>query len=153
MTTAKWLWTIIPLILLIGLYIYAYRKMKKQKEEFDAQYNAYKEIKEIFVLGKKVTRQPVRPEGLYRFLKVKTYQVVGRLTVSQSIKGMNRSMMTTLTFNLDKKEFKKIEANRRYKVELAGNYIGKVFAPPPDKKDKKKEEKKRDHKQDKGKKR
>jgi hypothetical protein len=136
--TTTWLWILIPIALLIGLYIYAFRRMQKQKEQFDIQYNTYKETREIFVLGKKIVRQPVRETGPYRFLKVKTYQVVARLMISQTIKGMNRSMMHTMTFTLDKKEFQKIEPNRKYRVELAGNYIGKVFAPAPDKKDNKK---------------
>ncbi|GIM45158.1 hypothetical protein DNHGIG_07070 [Collibacillus ludicampi] len=138
MTISTWIWILIPIALLIGLYIYAFRRFQKQKEQFDVQYNTYKETKEIFVLGKKIVRQPVREEGPFRFLKVKTYQVVARLMISQTIKGINRSMMHTMTFTLDKKEYQKIEPNRKYRVELAGNYIGKVFAPAPEKKEKKK---------------
>jgi hypothetical protein len=130
---------LIPLIALVLLgvaYWFAYRAMMKRKQAFDMQYNAHKETRDVFVLNKKVVRQPVDNKYL-RFFKVKTYQIVGRVTVSQSMKGISHSATQTVTFHTDKKEFEKVRVNHKYKMEFAGNYIGKVFAPPPDSKGKK----------------
>lgn len=115
------------LIAALGIgYYFLYRSMNKKKAEFDKMYSAHKQVKEIFVLNKKMVKQPMR-EGL-KFPKVKTYQVVARMTVTQSMKGSSFSKMQTHTFMIDKKEYEKIQVNKKYRVELAGNYIGKVYA-------------------------
>ncbi|RKD22721.1 hypothetical protein BEP19_10735 [Ammoniphilus oxalaticus] len=121
-------WLIVTLIVLlvVGIvYFFLYRRMKGQADQFNKMYSAHKDVRDIFVLNKKIVKQPVRP-GL-KFPKVKTYQVVGRVTISQSQKGANFSSTQNFTFMIEKKEYEKIDINRRYRVEVAGNYIGKVL--------------------------
>ncbi len=122
----EWLISSIVLLLALGIgYYFIYRKMKDRTNEFNKMYGAHKETKDIFVLNKKIVKQPIRP-GL-KFPKVKTYQVVARVTLSQTQRGASFTTTQTFTFMIDKKEYEKIDINRKYKVELAGNYIGKVL--------------------------
>lgn len=117
--------TLISLLILgVGFY-FLYRRTKKQADEFNKMYSAHKEVRDIFVLNKKIVKQPARP-GL-KFPKIKTYQIIGRVTVSQSQKGANFSATQTFTFMTDKKEYEKFQINRRYRIEVAGNYIGKII--------------------------
>lgn len=105
---------------------------RKRQKAFDAQYSAAKERHEIFVLSKKISKE--RPKTKWgRFVKVKTYQVVGRVNVSQAIRGMQMSRMQTVSFQTTKREFEKIQVNHKYKMDIAGNYIGYVLAPVPTK--------------------
>src|SRR5699024_172815 len=120
-------WLIVTLVTLLILgvaYFFLYRRMKGQADEFNKMYSAHKEVRDIFVLNKKIVKQPARP-GL-KFPKIKTYQVVGRVTISQSQKGANFSATQNFTFMTEKKQYEKININRRYRVEVAGNYIGKI---------------------------
>jgi heme/copper-type cytochrome/quinol oxidase subunit 2 len=123
---AWWIWTLISVAVLGIAYFFLFRTMKRRQDEFNQMYSAHKEVKDIFVLNKKITKVPVRP-GL-KFPKVKTYQIIARLQVSQTKKGTSFSTSQTLTFNIEKKQYQKIQVNRRYRVELAGNYIGKVIS-------------------------
>lgn len=120
-------WIVAIVLLLLGVaYYFLYRSMNRRKAEFDKMYSAHKEVREIFVMNKQIVKQPLR-EGL-KFPKVKTYQVTARVTVSQSMKGTSFSATQTHKFVTDKKEYEKIQVNRKYRVELAGNYIGKVIS-------------------------
>ena len=121
-----WIISSIAIVVVLGIvYFFLFRKMKGQTDQFNQMYSAHKEVRDIFVLNKKIVKQPVRP-GL-KFPKVKTYQVVARVTISQSQKGASFSSTQNFTFMIDKKEYEKIDVNRKYRVELAGNYIGKVL--------------------------
>lgn len=121
-----WWITGIAVIVLAVVYFFLYRRMKRQKDEFDKMYSSHKEVKEIFVINKKIEKQPARP-GM-KFPKVKTYQVTARITVSQKQKGTSFSATQTHTFMTEKKQYEKIDVNRKYRVELAGNYIGRVIS-------------------------
>ncbi|MGZ4032532.1 MAG: hypothetical protein ACXVP5_07840 [Tumebacillaceae bacterium] len=134
-------WIIVVAIIVVafmGVNIWMYLKAQKRQKAFDAQYNSAKERHEVFVLNKKIVKE--RPkQGWAKFMKFKTYQVVGRLNLSQTVKGMQMGRMQTVTFHTSKDQFEKIQINHKYKMDLAGNYIGHVLAPPPVKdKDKKK---------------
>jgi len=120
--------TVILLATYIALILWTRRRQKK----FDEQYNAAKERHEVFVLNKKITKERPRT-GRMKFIKVKTYHVVGRVNMSQAVKGITMARMQTVTFQTTKDEFKKIQLNHRYKMDIAGNYIGNVVAPPPPK--------------------
>ncbi|HJV46153.1 MAG TPA: hypothetical protein VJ824_10575 [Bacillota bacterium] len=122
-------WLITSAIILVVLaiaYFFLYRSMNQKKSDFDKMYKTHKQVKEIFVLNKKIVKQPIR-EGL-KFPKVKTYQVVARITISQAMKGQSFTSTQTHTFMMEKKEFEKIQVNQKYRVELAGNYIGKIVS-------------------------
>ncbi|MEW9668631.1 hypothetical protein ABLT31_07235 [Ammoniphilus sp. 3BR4] len=122
---AWWMYTIILIVITGIIYYFLYRSMKKRQNEFDAMYRAHKEVREIFVLHKKMVKQPIRPN--LKFPKVKTYQVTARVTFSQKSKGASFTATQNVTFMIDKKEYEKIQPNRKYKVEISGNYIGKVL--------------------------
>lgn len=137
MTT--WIYIVIAVVLIFfGVNIWMYFTANKRQKAFDAQYNAHKERHEVFVLNKKIVKE--RPkQGWARFMKFKTHQVVGRLNLSQTVKGMQMGRMQTVTFHTSKAEYEKIQINHKYKMDIAGNYIGYVAAPAPVKeKDKKK---------------
>jgi hypothetical protein len=121
-----WITTAIIVVALAVAYYFLYRSMNQRKSEFDKMYKTNKQVKEIFVLNKKIVKQPMR-EGL-KFPKIKTYQVVARITISQAMKGQSFTSTQTHTFMMDKKEYEKIHVNQKYKVELAGNYIGKIVS-------------------------
>lgn len=121
----RWWISLAVLVVLVGLYVWLFLYTRKRQKKFDAQYNAAKERHEIFVLNKKITKE--RPDNrLMRFAKYKNYQVVGRLNVSQKVKGIQMSRMQTVTFRTTKPEYEKIQVNHKYKMDIAGNYIGFV---------------------------
>lgn len=125
-------WIVMGVIVLaaIAAYVVTYLYARRRQKTFDAQYNAAKERHEVFVLSKKTARE--RPNTrLGRFMKVKTYQVVGRVSVSQAVRGMQMSRMQTVTFQTMQREYDKIQVNHKYKMDIAGNYIGYVLASQP----------------------
>lgn len=125
-----WIIVGIVLVILIGLYIWLFLFARKRQKNFDAQYMSMKERHEVFVLNKKRVRE--RPKsGWAKFVPVKTYQVTGKISVSQSVRGMQMSRMQTVTFQTNKEEYEKIQVNHKYKMDIAGNYIGNVLAPAP----------------------
>lgn len=127
-----WTWIVVGIILVvfIGVNVWMYLVAQKRQKAFDAQYDAAKERHEVFVLNKKIVKE--RPkQGWARFMKFKTYQVVGRISLNQTVKGMQMGRMQTVTFHAPKNEFEKIQINHRYKMDIAGNYIGYVAAPAP----------------------
>ncbi|QQE80235.1 hypothetical protein [Alicyclobacillus sp. SO9] len=129
----SWIILGIVTVVLIAAYIVVFIWARRRQRTFDQQYNAAKERHDIFVLNKKMVRE--RPKtGMLRYMKVKTYQVIGRVNLSQTVKGIQMSRMQTVTFQTSKEQYQKIEPNHKYKVEIAGNYIGNVYAPPVQKK-------------------
>ena len=57
-------WLIYSLLILIAIgiaYFFFYRKMKGQTDQFNKMYSTNKEVRDIFVLNKKIVKQPVRP--------------------------------------------------------------------------------------------
>jgi hypothetical protein len=123
-----WIVTIIILVVIIAVYVVVFLYARKRQKTFDAQYDAAKERHEVFVLNKKVVRE--RPKsGWMKYTRFKTYQIVGRVSVSQAVKGIQMSRMQTMTFHTSKSEFDKIQNNHKYKMDIAGNYIGYVNAP------------------------
>lgn len=116
------------LVVLVGLYVWLYLYTRKRQKKFDEQYNAAKERHEIFVLNKKVTKESAQNRWM-RFAKFKTYHVVGRVSVAQKVKGIQMSRMQTVNFHTTKTEYEKIQVNHKYKMDIAGNYIGYVHAP------------------------
>ena len=126
----RWWITLVVLVVLVGLYVWLYLYTRKRQKKFDEQYNAAKERHEIFVLNKKVTKESAQNRWM-RFAKFKTYQVVGRVSVSQKVKGIQMSRMQTMNFHTTKSEYEKIQVNHKYKMDIAGNYIGYVHAPLP----------------------
>jgi hypothetical protein len=128
----QWIILGIITVVLTAAYIVLFIWARRRQKRFDQQYNAAKERHDIFVLHKKMVRE--RPQsGMFKFMKVKTYQVVGRVNLSQAVKGIQMSRMQTVTFQTTKDEYRKIDPNHRYKMDIAGNYIGNVVAPPPQK--------------------
>ncbi len=134
-----WAWIIViaVAVILIGLYTWAFIWARRRQKKFDEQYLAAKERHEVFVLNKKIVKE--RPQtGVAKFIKVKTYQVTGRINLSQTVKGVQMSRMQTVTFQTTKEEYNKIQGNHKYKMDIAGNYIGYVVAPQPQKEKKSK---------------
>jgi cbb3-type cytochrome oxidase subunit 3 len=126
----RWWITLVILVVLVGLYVWLYLYTRKRQKKFDEQYNAAKERHEIFVLNKKITKESAQNRWM-RFAKFKTYHVVGRVSVSQKVKGIQMSRMQTVNFHTTKSEYEKIQVNHKYKMDIAGNYIGYVHAPLP----------------------
>lgn len=137
MRLVYWIVTGVIFVALIAGYVALFLFARKRQKKFDEQYLAMKERKEVFVLGKKRVRE--RPNNKWmKFARVKTYQVTGRVTVSQAVRGIQVNRMQTVTFQTTKQEYEKIQVNHKYKMDIAGNYIGNVVAPPPVKVKKKK---------------
>lgn len=116
----------IVLVLIIAyvvLFIFARRRQKA----FDAQYVAMKERHEVFVLSKRRLRERGE-KGFSKYIPVRTYQVVGRITVGQTMKGVNMNRVQNVTFRTTKDEYERIEVNRKYRMDIMGNYIGAVIA-------------------------
>ena len=116
-------------VVFIGLYSWLFWWTRKRQKKFEAQYNAAKERRDIFVLHKRVVREKPKT-GWFRYIPVKTYQVVRRVSLSRSVRGIHMSKMQTITFHTTKDQYDKIQPNHRYKMDVAGNYIGYVVAPP-----------------------
>ncbi len=126
----SWIVTIAIIVVLIVAYVLVFLYARKRQKEFDAQYNAAKERHEVFVLNKKIVKE--RPKSKWmKYARFKTYQVVGRISVSQAVRGIQMSKMHTMTFQTTKSEYDKIQPNHKYKMDIAGNYIGYVHAPAP----------------------
>jgi hypothetical protein len=132
----SWVITIAILVILIAAYVGVFFFFRKRQRKFDAQYQAAKERHEIFVLNKKVVKERGKA-GLTKYARYKSYQIVGRISVSQAVKGIQMSRMQTMTFHTGKSEYDKIQVNHKYKMDIAGNYIGYVNAPLPTKEGKK----------------
>lgn len=114
---------------LIGAYVTLVIWARKKQQAFEEEYEAAKERHEMFVLVKRAVRK--RPEsGVLRFIRIKTYEIVGRMNVFQNVKGMQMSRMQTVTLHTTKGEYRKIEVNHSYRMDVAGNYIGSVVTPP-----------------------
>lgn len=120
-------WIVIGIIalVLIGVYVVLGLYARKRQKKWDEQYRAAKERHEVFVLHKKVLREK-GPSGWQKYAKFKTYQVTGRVSVSQAVKGVQMSRMQTVTFYTSKDEYERIAVNHKYKMDIAGNYIGYV---------------------------
>jgi hypothetical protein len=137
MRLVYWIVTSVIFVGLIAGYVALFLFARKRQKKFDEQYLAMKERKEVFVLGKKRVRE--RPKSKWmKFARFKTYQVTGRVTLSQAVRGIQVNRMQTVTFQTTKQEYEKIQVNHKYKMDIAGNYIGNVVAPPPVKGKKKK---------------
>jgi len=129
---ARWWITIAVLVVIAGLYTWLFLFTRKRQKTFEAQYSAAKERHEVFVLNRKISRERSQNKWM-KFAKFKTYQVVGRVSVAQKVKGVQMSRMQTVTFQTTKAEYDKIVVNHKYKMDIAGNYIGFVNAPLPSK--------------------
>jgi hypothetical protein len=125
----SWIIWIAVLVILIGVYIWLFFYTRKRQRAFDEQYYAAKERHEVFVLSKKIVKE--RPKtGWFKYAKFKNYHVVGRVNLSQTVKGIHMSRMQTVTFQTTKTEYEKIQPNHKYKMDIAGNYIGLVVNAP-----------------------
>lgn len=124
----SWWISIAVIVILIGLYVWLFFYTRKRQKAFDAQYTAAKERHEVFVLNKKISKERSQNKWM-RFAKFKTYQVIGRVSLSQKVKGVQMSRMQTVTFQTTKSEYAKIQPNHKYRVDIAGNYIGFVHSP------------------------
>lgn len=120
------------LVLIVAAYAVMFFYTRKRQKSFDEQYSAMKERHEVFVLNKKTVRERAK-SGWMKYARFKTYQVTGRISVSQAVRGIQMSKMQTVTFHTTKQEFEKIKVNHKYKMDIAGNYIGYVVAPLPTK--------------------
>lgn len=118
----------------LGTYIALVVWTRRKQREFEARYESSRERHEVLVLIKRTTRK--NPEsGMLRFFKFKTYEVVGKVNLSQAMKGMRVSRMQTVTFQTTRSEYRKIEPYHSYRMDVAGDYIGYVVAhTPPGKK-------------------
>lgn len=120
-----WLILLSVLVFLIIVYTLFYLWARRRQRKFDEQYLANKERHEVFVLAKKRVRER-GPSGVSKYLPLPTYQVTGRVSVGQTMRGVNVNRVTTVTFRTTKEEYDKIEVNRKYKMDIMGNYIGSV---------------------------
>ncbi len=146
-----WIVTGVIFVGLIAGYVAIFMFARKKQKKFDQQYLALKERREVFVLGKKRVREQPQNKWM-KFARFKTYQVTGRVSVSQSVRGIQVNRMQTVTFHTTKPEYDKIQINHKYKMDIAGNYIGNVAAPAPVKsKFKKSDNKKKSTKESSGK--
>jgi hypothetical protein len=133
----EWIWIIVGIAVLVGLYVWLYLFTRKRQRDFDEQYLAAKQRFDVFVLNKKIVREAGQSRWL-KYMKFKTYQVVGRVNVTQKVKGVQMSRMQVMSFHTTKSEYEKIHTQHRYKMDIAGNYIGFVLAPAPGKQAKQK---------------
>lgn len=112
-------------VLLIIVYTVLFLYARRRQRTFDQQYLAHKERHEVFVLNKKRVRE--RGEsGVSKYIPFRTYQVTGRLSVGQTMRGVNMNRVTNVTFRTTKEEYDKMEINHKYKMDIMGNYIGNV---------------------------
>jgi hypothetical protein len=115
------------IILLIVAYTVIFLFARKRQKAFDAQYLAMKERHEVFVLNKRRVRERGQ-SGVGKYMRLRTYQVVGRVTVGQTMKGVHMNRVQNVTFRTTKEEYDKIEVNHKYKMDIMGNYIGNVVS-------------------------
>lgn len=114
-------------ILLIIVYTIVFIFARRRQKAFDAQYLAMKERHEVFVLNKKRVRER-GTSGVGKYIPIRTYQVTGRITVGQTMRGVHMNRVTNVTFRTTKEEYDRIEVNHKYKMDVMGNYIGSVVA-------------------------
>jgi len=112
-------------VLLIIAYTVVFIWARRRQKKFDTQYLSMKERHEVFVLNKKSVRER-GPSGVSKYIPFRTYQVVGRVTVGQTMKGVHMNRVQNVTFRTMKDEYEKIEVNHKYKMDIMGNYIGNV---------------------------
>ncbi|WDL98223.1 hypothetical protein [Alicyclobacillus sp. ALC3] len=124
----RWIITLAIVVVLAGVWVWMFLVARRRQKAFDQQYEAARERREVFVLNKRIVKERGQTR-LTKYTKFKNYQVVGRITVSQSIRGVQMNKAQNVTFRTTKTEYDKIQPNRRYKVDVAGNYIGYVVAP------------------------
>ncbi|WP_174520857.1 hypothetical protein [Alicyclobacillus acidiphilus] len=113
------------IVLLIVVYTILFLYARRRQRAFDEQYLANKERHEVFVLNKKRVREKGN-SGISKYVPFRTYQVTGRITVGQTMRGVNMNRVTNVTFRTTKEEYDKIEVNHKYKMDIMGNYIGNV---------------------------
>lgn len=114
------------IVLLIIAYTVVFIFARRRQKKFDSQYLAMKERHEVFVLNKKRQRER-GTSGVSKYIPFRTYQVVGRVTVGQTMRGVHMNRVQNVTFRTTKEEYEKIEVNHKYKMDIMGNYIGNVI--------------------------
>lgn len=124
----RWIITLAIVIVLAGVWVWMFLVARRRQKAFDAQYEAAKERREVFVLNKRIVKERGQTR-LTKYTKFKNYQVVGRITLSQTVRGVQMNKAQNVTFRTTKAEYDKILPNRRYKMDVAGNYIGYVVGP------------------------
>ncbi|GEO25545.1 hypothetical protein AAC03nite_13300 [Alicyclobacillus acidoterrestris] len=124
-----WYWIIVGgiLVIVIAGYTVVFIIARKRQKAFDAQYLANKERHEVFVLNKRRLRERGQ-SGITKFIPFPTYQVVGRVTVGQTMKGVQMNRVQNVTFRTTKEEYDKIQVNHKYRMDIMGNYIGSVVS-------------------------
>lgn len=122
-----WIITAAIVVVLAGVWVWLILLARKRQKTFDAQYEAARERRDVFVLNKRIVKERGQTR-LTKFTKFKVYNVVGRITLSQSLRGVQMNKAQNVTFRTTKTEYDKIQPNRRYKMDVAGNYIGYVGA-------------------------
>ncbi|WAH40876.1 hypothetical protein NZD89_21685 [Alicyclobacillus fastidiosus] len=124
-----WYWIIIGgiLVIVIAVYTVVFIFARKRQKAFDAQYLAMKERHEVFVLNKRRLRERGQ-SGVTKYVPFRTYQVVGRVTVGQTMKGVHMNRVQNVTFRTTKEEYDKIQINHKYRMDIMGNYIGNVVS-------------------------
>lgn len=125
---SHWITYVVVLGIIAAGYVALLLWGRKRQRQFDAQFDAEKKTYDVFVLQKAAVWE--RPPGLkLPLIKVKTYQVTARMNVSQLMRGIEISRMQTVTLTTTKDEYQRIESSHRYRMDIAGNYIGNVFTP------------------------
>ncbi|WAH35851.1 hypothetical protein [Alicyclobacillus dauci] len=114
-------------VILLAAYIVVFLFARKRQKAFDAQYLAMKERHEVFVLSKRRVRERGE-KGVAKYIPIRTYQVVGRVTVGQTMRGVHMNRVQNVTFRTTKEEYDRIEVNHKYKMDIMGNYIGAVVS-------------------------
>ncbi|ACV58000.1 hypothetical protein Aaci_0960 [Alicyclobacillus acidocaldarius subsp. acidocaldarius DSM 446] len=122
-----WIIVLSVLAALIAAYTAFYFWARKRQRQFDEQFLAHKQRFEVFVLSKRRVRERGK-QGIARFVPLTTYQVVGRVTLGQTMKGLHVHRTANVTFRTTKEEYDKIEVNRKYRMDIAGDFIGNVVA-------------------------
>lgn len=115
------------IVLVIAAYVVVFLFARKRQKAFDTQYLAMKERHEVFVLNKRRLREK-GTSGIGKYIPIRTYQVVGRLTVGQTMRGVHMNRVQNVTFRTTKEEYDKIQVNHKYRMDIMGNYIGNVIS-------------------------
>lgn len=76
------------IVLLIVVYTILFLYARRRQRAFDEQYLANKERHEVFVLNKKRVREKGN-SGISKYVPFRTYQVTGRITVGQTMRGLS----------------------------------------------------------------
>lgn len=127
--SSLWYWIIVGgiIVLLIIAYVVVFLFARRRQKAFDAQYLSMKERHEVFVLNKRRIREKGQ-SGVGKYIPFRTYQVVGRVSFGQTMRGVHMNRVQNVTFRTTKEEFQKIEVNHKYKMDIMGNYIGNVVS-------------------------